>query len=157
MIRLKLSFNILKELELTRVLKNRLRLRENALTDCIKAIVYLVKNEDRLKAFLDSPYGVKQNNNVEEKFRELYILRKGMIASDTCKGADNLTEFYSLYKTCILHNTDFRTYMKKVIENMTLHMNEIEFEKDKRGTITGYKSQKISSDVLESLMPWNMA
>ena len=122
-----------------------------------KAIVYLVKNEDRLKAFLDSPYGVMQNNNVEEKFRELDILRNGMIASDTCKGADNLTEFYSLYKTCILHNTDFRTYMKKVIENMTLHMNEIEFEKDKRGTIIGYKSHKISSDVLESLMPWNMA
>lgn len=110
-----------------------------------KAIVYLVKNEDRLKAFLDSPYGVMQNNNVEEKFRELDILRNGMIASDTCKGADNLTEFYSLYKTCILHNTDFRTYMKKVIETMTIHMNEIEFEKDKRGTITGYKSHKILS------------
>ena len=47
--------------------------------------------------------------------------------------------------------------MKKVMETMTLHMNEIEFEKDKRGTITGYKSHKISSDVLESLMPWNMA
>ena len=122
-----------------------------------KAIVYLVKNEDRLRAFLDSPYGVMQNNNVEEKFRELDILRNGMIASDTCKGAANLTVFYSLYKTCILHNTDFRTYMKKVIETMTLHMNEIEFEKDKRGTITGYKSHKISSDVLESLMPWNMA
>lgn len=153
----KVIFKILKELELTRVLNNSLSLRENALTDCIKAIVYLVKNEDRLKAFLDSPYGVMQNNNVEEKFRELYILRKGMIASDTCKGADNLTEFYSLYKTCILHNTDFRTYMKKIIENMTVHMNEIEFEKDKRGTITGYKSHKISSDVLESFMPWNMA
>ena len=41
-----------------------------------KAIVYLVKNEDRLKAFLDSPCGVMQNNNVEEKFRELDILRK---------------------------------------------------------------------------------
>uniref|UniRef100_UPI00402ABE28 hypothetical protein n=1 Tax=Succinivibrio sp. TaxID=2053619 RepID=UPI00402ABE28 len=26
-----------------------------------------------------------QNNNVEEKFRELDILRKDMIASDTCK------------------------------------------------------------------------
>ena len=36
-----------------------------------KAIVYLVKNEDGLKVFLDSPYGVMQNNNVEEKFREL--------------------------------------------------------------------------------------
>ena len=157
LIRLELSLKILKELELTRVLKNSLSLRENALTDCIKAIVYLVKNEDRLRAFLDSPYGVMQNNNVEEKFRELDILRKDMIASDTCKGADNLTEFYSLYKTCILHNTDFRTYMKKVIENMTLHMNEIEFGKDKRGTITGYKSHKTFSDVLESLMPWNMA
>ena len=77
--------------------------------------------------------------------------------SDTSKGADNLTEFYSLYKTRILHNTDFRIYMNKVIETMTLHMNEIEFEKDKRGTITGYKSHNISSDVLESLMPWNMA
>ena len=120
-----------------------------------KAIVYLVKNEDGLKVFLD--YGVMQNNNVEEKFRERDILRKDMIARDTCKGADNLTEFYSLYKTCIIHNTDFRTYMKKVIENMTLHINEIEFEKDKRGSITGYKSHKISSDVLESLMPWNMA
>lgn len=157
LIRLKLSLKILKELELTRVLKNSLSLRENALTDCIKAIVYLVKNEDRLRAFLDSPYGVMQNNNVEEKFRELDILRNGMIASDTCKGADNLTEFYSLYKTCILHNTDFRTYMKKVMETMTIHMNEIEFEKDKRGTITLYKSHKITSNVLESLMPWNMA
>ena len=155
--KVKVIFKYIERARVNKSTKERLRLRENALTDCIKAIVYLVKNEDRLKAFLDSPYGVKQNNNVEEKFRELYILRKGMIASDTCKGADNLTEFYSLYKTCILHNTDFRTYMKKVIENMTLHMNEIEFEKDKRGTITGYKSQKISSDVLESLMPWNMA
>lgn len=27
-----------------------------------------------------------QNNNVEEKFRELDILRNGMIASDTRKG-----------------------------------------------------------------------
>lgn len=122
-----------------------------------KAIAHLVKNEDRLRAFLACPYGVMQNNNVEEKFRELDILRNGMIASDTSKGAENLTLFYSLYKTCILHNTDFRTYMKKVIETMTIHMNEIEFEKDKRGTITGYKSHKISSEVLENLMPWNMA
>ena len=122
-----------------------------------KVILLLVKIEDRLRSFLASPYGVMLNNNVEEKFREQDILRNGMIASDTCKGAENLTEFYFLYKTCILYNTDFRTYMKKLIETMTLHMNEIEFEKDKRGTITGYKNHKISSHVLESLMPWNMA
>lgn len=122
-----------------------------------KSIVYLINNEERLRAFLDSPYGVMQNNNVEEKFRELDLLRNGMVASDTQKGAENLTVFYSFYKTCILHNTDFRTYMKKVIDVMTLHMNEIELEKDNRGTITAYKGHKIPSEVLDKLMPWNMA
>ena len=96
------------------------------------------------------------NNETEEKFSELDLLRNGMIASDTCKGASNLTEFYSLYKTCLLHNTDFRTYMKAVITKMMLHVNEIEFEKDNRGTIIGYKSDSISKEVLESVMPWNL-
>ena len=82
-----------------------------------KAIVYMVNNEDRLKAFLSSPYGVMTNNETEEKFRELDLLRNGMIASDTCKGAS----------------------------------------KDAKGTITGYKSHKISSEILDKLMPWNMA
>ena len=41
-----------------------------------KAIVYMVNNEDRLKAFLSSPYGVMTNNETEEKFRELDLLRK---------------------------------------------------------------------------------
>ena len=122
-----------------------------------KSIVYMVNNEDRLKAFLSSPYGVMTNNETEEKFRELDLLRNGMIASDTCKGASNLTEFYSLYKTCLLHNTDFRTYMKAVITKMMLHVNEIEFEKNAKGTITGYKDHKISSELLDELMPWNMA
>jgi hypothetical protein len=31
--------------------------------------------------------------------------------------------------------------MKKIIETMTLHMIEIEFEKDKRGTITDFKER----------------
>ena len=122
-----------------------------------KAIVYMVNNEERLRAFLSSPYGVMTNNETEEKFRELDLLRNGMIASDTCKGASNLTEFYSLYKTCLLHNTDFRKYMKKVITEMMLHVNEIEFEKDAKGTITGYKSHNISTEFLDKLMPWNVA
>ena len=122
-----------------------------------KAMVYLVNNKEGLTAFLDSPYGVMHNNNVEEKFREIDILRNSMMASDTCKGAENLTVLYSLYKTCIVNSTDFKFYMKKIIETMTIHMNEIEFEKDKRGTITDFKSHNISSDVLDKLMPWNMA
>ena len=47
--------------------------------------------------------------------------------------------------------------MKKIIETMTLHVNEIEFENDKRGTINEFKCHNISSDVLDKLMPWNMA
>lgn len=120
-------------------------------------MVYLVNNKEGLTAFLDSHYGVMHNNNVEEKFREIDILRNSMMASDTCKGAENLTVLYSLYKISIVKSTDFKSYMKKIIENMTLHMNEIEFEKDKRGTITDFRSNNISSDVLDKLMPWNMA
>ena len=56
-----------------------------------KAIVYLVNNESRLRTFLDNPYGVMTNNVTEEKFMELDLLRNGMMASDTCKGAANLT------------------------------------------------------------------
>ena len=50
-----------------------------------------------------------------------------------------------------------RKYMKTIITTMMLHINEIEFEKDAKGTITGYKSHKISSEILDKLMPWNMA
>ncbi len=54
-----------------------------------------------------------------------------------------------------MHGIEFETYMRKAISVMTEHMNEIEFEKDNRGTITSYKSHSISNEVLESVMPWN--
>lgn len=47
--------------------------------------------------------------------------------------------------------------MKKITETMTHHMNEIEFEKDKRGTITDFKSHNIFSVVLDKHIPRNMA
>ena len=53
-----------------------------------QAIGYLVNNEDALKSFLDPPYGLMHSTKVEEKFRELDILRNSMIASDTVKGAE---------------------------------------------------------------------
>lgn len=136
--------------------KNKTEPRRKCSDRFYKAIVYLINNEEKLRAFLDSPYGVMHNNNVEEKFRELDLLRNAMVASDTSKGAENLTVFYSFYKTCVLHYTDFRTYIKKVVNVMMLHKNEIELEKDNRGTLIAYKGHKISSGVLDKLMPWNM-
>ena len=52
---------------------------------------------------------------------------------------------------------EFETYLQKAITVMTEHLDEFEFEKDHRGTITGYKSHSISDEVLDKLMPWNMA
>ena len=101
------------------------------------AITYAVNKEFKLKSFLDSPYGLMSSTKVEEKFRELNILRNGMMASDPCKDAENLALFYSLYKTAQMHG--------------------IEFEKDSKGTITGYKSHSIPEEMLENLMPWNIA
>lgn len=120
------------------------------------AIGYIVNNEAALKTFLDSPYGLMHNNAVESRFRELDILRNSMLASDTFRGADNLALFYSLYKTAQMHGVEFERYMRIAISVMTEHMSEIEFEKDNRGTIIGYKSDSISKEVLESVMPWNL-
>ncbi len=134
---------------------------EKARRSCSKkfrdAIKYAINNETKLKTFLDSPYGLMSSTKVEEKFRELDILRNGMLASDTCKGAENLALFYSLYKTAQMHGIEFETYLQKAITVMTEHLDEIEFEKDHRGTIIGYKSHSISDEILDKLMPWNMA
>lgn len=73
------------------------------------------------------------STKVEEKFRELDILRNSMLASDTFEGAVQLALFYSLYKTA--------------------QLNHIEFERDSRGTITGHKSHSIPSEILDKLMP----
>ena len=120
------------------------------------AIVYIVNNEDRLKSFLDSPYGLMHSTRIEESFRELDILRNSMMASDTIKGAEHLALIYTLYKTAQLNHIEFETYLRKVISAMTEHMHQIVFEKDARGTITGYKSHCIPSEILDALMPWNM-
>ena len=47
--------------------------------------------------------------------------------------------------------------MKKVMTVITEQMGKIKFEKDARGTIINYKSHNIPSEILDSLMPWNMA
>lgn len=62
-----------------------------------------------------------------------------------------------MYKTAQMHHIEFETYMTKALTVMTEHMDEIEFEKDNRGTIVDYKSHSIPSEVLDGLMPWNMA
>ena len=141
------------------------------------AITYAVNKEFKLKSFLDSPYGLMSSTKVEEKFRELDILRNGMMASDPCKDAENLALFYSLYKTAQMHgiefetymqrcitamsehlnDIEFETYMQRCITAMSEHLNDIEFEKDSKGTITGYKSHSIPEEMLENLMPWNIA
>ena len=104
------------------------------------AIGYLVHHEEKLKTFLDSPYGLMHSTKVEEKFRELDILRNSMMLSDTCRGAENLALVYSLYKTAQLNNVEFETYMKKVMTVITEQIGKIKFEKDARGTIINYKS-----------------
>ena len=85
------------------------------------------------------------------------MLRNSMMFSDTCRGAENLALVYSLYKTAQLNNVEFETYMRTVMTVMTEQMGKIEFEKDARGTIIDYKSNIIPREVLDGLMPWNMA
>ena len=69
--------------------------------------------------------------------------------------ASPLALMYSFYQSCKLHGVNFEEYMKKVLAVMTMNMDKIIFEKNKNGTITGFKSHTISNEVLDELMPWN--
>lgn len=119
------------------------------------AIEYLINNEQALRTFINNKNGVMHNNMTEQKFRPLDILRNSMLSNETVKGAENLALMYSFYQSCKLHGVNFEEYMKKVLAVMTLNMNKIIFEKNKNGTITGFKSHTISNEVLDELMPWN--
>ena len=119
------------------------------------AIEYLINNEQSLRTFINNKNGVMHNNMTEQKFRPLDILRNSMLSNETVKGAENLALMYSFYQSCKLHGVNFEEYMKKVLAVMTMNMDKIIFEKNKNGTITGFKSHTISNEVLDELMPWN--
>ena len=121
------------------------------------AVTYLLNNRKGLEAFLDSPYGIMHNNRVEQSFREIDVLRNSMMANDTIHGAETLALFYSLYKTSQMNGLDFKYYLREVITTMMKHINQIDFEKNDKGTITGYKGHSISDDILDSIAPWNLA
>ena len=91
----------------------------------------------------------------EQKFRPLDILRNSMLSNETVKVAENLALMYSFYQSCKLHGVNFEEYMKKSVGCYDNDMDKIIFEKNKNGTITGFKSYTISNEVLDELMPWN--
>ena len=121
-----------------------------------KAIQYLINAKDGLQKFLYSPHGILSNNFTEQKFRELDILRESMIANDTFDGAKAIAIYYTIYKTALLHKINFYDYLMKVFKVLTLHKDQINYEKDKRGTIIGYKDHSIPENIIESLLPWNI-
>jgi hypothetical protein len=80
-----------------------------------------------------------------------------MMANDTIHGAETLALFYSLYKTSQMNGLDFKYYLREVITTMMKHINQIDFEKNDKGTITGYRGHSIPDDILDSIAPWNLA
>ncbi|MEE0986194.1 MAG: hypothetical protein U0L03_01540, partial [Succinivibrionaceae bacterium] len=84
-------------------------------------ITYAVNKEFKLKSFLDSPYGLMSSTKVEEKFRELDILRNSMMASDICNGAENLALFFHCIKQfkCMVLNLKKTQKVQLEVTNLT--------------------------------------
>lgn len=120
----------------------------------IKAVGYLINNEENLKSFLKCPHAMIHNNQVEEKFRTLNILRLSTKANDTVKGADNTCLMYTLYKTCELHNVDFKDYLDRVIKIMCKNIDKLDLVRDQKNSIIGIRSHSLSDDDLDQCMPW---
>ena len=106
---------------------------------------------------VNSLQGIMHNNRMEQSFRELNVLRNSMMANDTIHGAETLALYYSLYKTSQMSGLDFKYYLREVITTMMKHIDQIEFEKNEKGTIIGYRGHHIPNEVLESIAPWNLA
>ena len=121
-----------------------------------EALHYAVNNEAGLRAFLDSPYGVMHNNPCESKFRSLDILRNSMKANDTIHGAETQALFYSFYVTCEMNGVNFEEFLTRALTTLTRHKDKIEFLKNDRGSVIGYKSHCIPDEILNDLLPWNM-
>ena len=77
----------------------------------------------------------------------------------SCTLCNYLHDHYTMTRS---HNSEikfvyYKYYLREVITTMMKHINQIDFEKNDKGTITGYKGHSISDDILDSFAPWNLA
>ena len=103
----------------------------------IKALDYSLKEEAKLRTFLDNPLCEIDNNRAERSIKPFVLGRKAWMFAATPRGASGSAAFYSLVVTAKANKLRVHEYLTYVLETMSI-------------------SRARSEDFdLEPLMPWS--
>ena len=84
----------------------------------MKAINYILDDEEAFKKFLQDGRIEMHNNAVESVFRHIAMGRRNWLNSGSHEAAQNIAFMYSLYESCKMNDIDFGEYVEDILTRM---------------------------------------
>ena len=84
----------------------------------MRAVNYILDDEDAFKRFLLDGRIEMHNNAVESVFRHIAVGRRNWLNSGSHDAAQNIAFMYSLYESCKMNEIDFGEYVEDILARM---------------------------------------
>ena len=84
----------------------------------MRAVNYILDDEDAFKKFLQDGRIEMHNNAVESVFRHIAMGRRCWLNSGSHEAATNIAFMYSLYESCKMNDIDFGEYVEDILTRM---------------------------------------
>ena len=84
----------------------------------MRAVNYILDDEDAFKKFLQNGRIEMHNNAVESVFRHIAMGRRNWLNSGSHEAAQNIAFMYSLYESCKMNDIDFGEYVEDILTRM---------------------------------------
>ena len=92
----------------------------------MKAINYILDDEEAFKKFLHDGRIEMHNNAVESVFRHIAMGRRNWLNSGSHEAAQNIAFMYSLFESCKMNGIDFGEYVEDILTRMMNGDNDYE-------------------------------
>ena len=84
----------------------------------MRAVNYILDDEEAFKKFLHDGRIEMHNNAVESAFRHIAMGRRNWLNSGSHNAAQNIAFMYSLYESCKMNDIDFGEYVEDILTRM---------------------------------------
>jgi len=84
----------------------------------MRAVNYILDDEEAFKKFLHDGRIEMHNNAVESVFRHIAMGRRCWLNSGSHDAAQNIAFMYSLYESCKMNDIDFGEYVEDILSRM---------------------------------------
>ena len=84
----------------------------------MRAVNYILDDEEAFKKFLQDGRIEMHNNAVESVFRHIAMGRRNWLNSGSHEAAQNIAFMYSLYESCKMNDIDFGEYVEDILTRM---------------------------------------